>query len=146
MKECDAEISAIVKEQQKLQHKITDANVKRKKLENEIKRMEMEQKDCSLKVDKLLERHSWIVAEKQLFGKSGTDYDFSSRDPRKSREELEKLQAEQSGLEKRVNKKVIVMFEKAEDEYNDLLSKKVIEELDEKKKETLKVTWVKVTS
>ncbi|XP_058106718.1 structural maintenance of chromosomes protein 2-2-like [Magnolia sinica] len=59
-------------------------------------------------------------------------------------------------LEKRVNKKVMAMFEKAEDEYNDLLSKKniiendkpkikkVIEELDEKKKETLKVTWVKV--
>ncbi|XP_058073033.1 uncharacterized protein LOC131221735 isoform X1 [Magnolia sinica] len=59
-------------------------------------------------------------------------------------------------LEKRVNKKVMVMFEKVEDEYNDLLSnkniiendkskiKKVIEELDEKKKETLKVTWVKV--
>ncbi|XP_058074967.1 structural maintenance of chromosomes protein 2-1-like isoform X2 [Magnolia sinica] len=118
--------------------------------------MEMEQKDCSLKVDKLLERHSWIAAEKQLFGKSGTDYDFSSHDPRKSREELKKLQAEQSGLEKRVNKKVMAMFEKAEDEYNDLLSKKniiendkskikkVIEELDEKKKETLKVTWVKV--
>lgn len=74
----------------------------------------------------------------------------------------------------------MAMFEKAEDEYNDLISKKniievskhcfsinvcnyisftyfdhftqndkskiklVIEELDEKKKETLKVTWVKV--
>ncbi|XP_058092228.1 structural maintenance of chromosomes protein 2-2-like isoform X2 [Magnolia sinica] len=115
--------------------------------------MEIEQKDFSLKVDKLLERHSWIAAEKQLFGKSGTDYDFSSRDHRKSREELEKLQAEQFGLEKRVNRKVMAMFEKAEDEYNDSLSKKniieskikkVIEELDEKKKETLKVTWVKV--
>ncbi|XP_058092229.1 structural maintenance of chromosomes protein 2-2-like isoform X3 [Magnolia sinica] len=59
-------------------------------------------------------------------------------------------------LEKRVNRKVMAMFEKAEDEYNDSLSKKniiendkskikkVIEELDEKKKETLKVTWVKV--
>ncbi|KAK1554657.1 hypothetical protein Q3G72_015388 [Acer saccharum] len=55
-----------------------------------------------------------------------------------------------------VNKKVMTMFEKAEDEYNDLMSKKsiiendkskikkVIEELDEKKKETLKVTLVKV--
>ncbi|KAM7472392.1 hypothetical protein LguiA_010575 [Lonicera macranthoides] len=61
-------------------------------------------------------------------------------------------------LEKRVNKKVMAMFEKAEDEYNDLISKKniiendkskikmVIEELDEKKKETLKVTWVKVNN
>lgn len=58
--------------------------------------MEMEQKDCSLKVQKLLEKHSWITAERQLFGKTGTDYDFSSRDPRKAIEELEKLQIEQS--------------------------------------------------
>jgi hypothetical protein len=32
-------------------------------------------------------------------------------------------------LEKRVNKKVMVMFEKAEDEYNDLMSKKNIIEV-----------------
>jgi len=59
--------------------------------------MEMEQKDCSVRVDKLIEKHAWIASEKQLFGRSGTDYDFSSCDPSKSREELEKLQAEQSG-------------------------------------------------
>ncbi|KAJ0988950.1 hypothetical protein J5N97_007306 [Dioscorea zingiberensis] len=156
MKECDSQIGCIVKEQQKLQQKLSDASVEMKKMENEVKRMEMEQKDCSLKVDKLLEKYVWIATEKQLFGKSGTDYDFSTRDPYKSREELDKLQAEQSSLEKRVNKKVMTMFEKAEDEYNDLISKKniiendkakikmVIEELDEKKKETLEVTWIKV--
>ena len=32
-------------------------------------------------------------------------------------------------MEKRVNKKVITMFEKAEDEYNDLMSKKRIIEV-----------------
>ncbi|KAF6164612.1 hypothetical protein GIB67_032840, partial [Kingdonia uniflora] len=158
MQECDSQINSIFKQQQKLQNKLGDANLEKKRMENEVKRMELEQKDCSLKVDKLLEKHSWIGAEKQLFGRSGTDYDFSSRDPHKAREELEKLQSEQSSLEKRVNKKVMAMFEKAEDEYNDLISKKniiendkskirmVIEELDEKKKETLKVTWVKVNT
>ncbi|KAF3433156.1 hypothetical protein FNV43_RR24258 [Rhamnella rubrinervis] len=158
MKECDSQISCILKEQQRLQNKLSETNLERKKLENEVKRMEMEQKDCSLKVDKLIEKHAWITSEKQLFGKNGTDYDFTSRNPSKAREELEKLQTEQSGLEKRVNKKVMAMFEKAEDEYNDLMSKKniiendkskikkVIEELDEKKKETLKVTWVKVNN
>ncbi|KAI8032234.1 Structural maintenance of chromosomes protein 2-1 [Camellia lanceoleosa] len=158
MKECDAQISCIIREQQELQCKISETNLERKKMENEVKRMEMEQKDCSLKVEKLIEKHAWITSEKQLFGKSGTDYDFESRDPRKARDAFEKLQAEQSGLEKRVNKKVMAMFEKAEDEYNDLISKKniiendkskikmVIEELDEKKKETLKVTWVKVNN
>lgn len=59
--------------------------------------MEMEQKDCSLKVDKLIEKHSWVTSEKQLFGKTGTDYDFTSRNPGKAREELQKLQSEQSG-------------------------------------------------
>lgn len=62
-----------------------------------MKRLEIEQKDCYLKVDKLLEKHGWIAAEKQLFGKSGTDYDFAARDAKKSREELENLQAEQTG-------------------------------------------------
>ncbi|GAB2265441.1 Structural maintenance of chromosomes protein 2-2 [Dionaea muscipula] len=158
MKECDSQISALSKEQQKLQSRLSELSLERKKLENEVKRLEMEQKDCSLKVDKLIEKHAWIASERQLFGRSGSDYDFTSRDPIKSREDLEKLQAEQSSLEKRVNKKVMTMFEKAEEEYNDLISKKniiendkakikkVIEELDEKKKETLKVAWVKVTN
>ncbi|KAF3619865.1 Structural maintenance of chromosomes protein 2-1 [Capsicum annuum] len=156
IKECDSQISSILKEQQRLQNKISETNLERKKMENEVKRMEMDQKDCSLKVEKLIEKHAWIASEKQLFGRSGTDYDFGSRDSRNARETFEKLQADQLGLEKRVNKKVMSMFEKAEDEYNDLMSKKniiendkskikkVIEELDEKKKETLKVTWEKV--
>ncbi|KAI3991267.1 hypothetical protein MKX01_034586 [Papaver californicum] len=61
MKECDSQISGIAKEQQNLQHKLSEANLERKKMENE-----------------------W------------TDYDFSSCNPHKSREELEKLQADQS--------------------------------------------------
>ncbi|KAL2540061.1 Structural maintenance of chromosomes protein 2-1 [Abeliophyllum distichum] len=156
IKEHDSQITSIVKEQQRLQHRMSETNLERKRLEKEVKRMETDQKDCALMVEKLIEKHPWIATEKQLFGRTGSDYDFASRDTCKAREEFEKLQAEQSGLEKRVNKKVMAMFEKAEDEYNDLLSKKniiendkskiklVIEELDEKKKETLKVTWVKV--
>ncbi|KAI7750267.1 hypothetical protein M8C21_031841 [Ambrosia artemisiifolia] len=156
--ECDSQISCILKDQQKHKNKIGDKTLERKKLENEVKRMETDRKECSLKVDKLIEKNCWITSEKHLFGRSGSDYDFTSRDPHKARDEFEKLQAEQAGLEKRVNKKVMAMFEKAEDEYNDLIAKKkiiendkskikmVIEELDEKKKETLKVTWVKVNS
>ncbi|KAL8539576.1 hypothetical protein ACS0TY_001256 [Phlomoides rotata] len=158
IKECDSQINAIVKEQQRIHHKVSEANLERKRMENEVKRMEMDQKDCSLKVDKLIEKHAWITSEKQLFGRAGSDYDFEACDTVKAREDFEKLQAQQSGLEKRVNKKVMAMFEKAEDEYNDLISKKniiendkskikmVIEELDEKKKETLKVTWARVNT
>ncbi|TYI72283.1 hypothetical protein E1A91_D07G050200v1 [Gossypium mustelinum] len=155
-KECDFQISSFIKEQQKLQLKLSDIKLERKRLVNEVKQTEREQKDCSMKVDKLIEKHAWVATERQFFGKGGTDYDFASCDPLKTREELDKLQAEQSSLGKRVNKKVVAMFEKAEDEYNNLMSKKntvendkskikkTLEELDEKKKETLKVTLVKV--
>ncbi|KAH9616078.1 hypothetical protein KSS87_006594 [Heliosperma pusillum] len=97
LKECDSQISHILKEQQKLQSKISDATLERKKMENEVRRMEEEQKDCSLKVAKLIEKHAWIASEKQLFGRKGSDYDFSSRDPHEARVELERLQTEQSG-------------------------------------------------
>jgi len=36
MKERDKEISAIIKEQQKLEHKITESNLERKRMENEV--------------------------------------------------------------------------------------------------------------
>lgn len=36
MKECDQEISAIIKEQQKLEHKISESNLERKRMENEV--------------------------------------------------------------------------------------------------------------
>ena len=36
MKECDSRISYIVKEQQKLQQRLSDANLERKKMENEV--------------------------------------------------------------------------------------------------------------
>lgn len=64
--------------------------------------METEQKDCSLKVQKLIEKHAWITSEKHLFGRSGTDYDFASRDPRIAMKDYEKLQAEQSGYDHHV--------------------------------------------
>ncbi|KAL3639861.1 Structural maintenance of chromosomes protein 2-2 [Castilleja foliolosa] len=78
----------------------------------------------------IFEKHAWIASEKQLLGRAGSDYDFDSRDPHKATDDFGKLQAAQSGLEKRVNKKVMAMFEKAEDEYNDLISKKNIIEND----------------
>lgn len=36
LRECDAQISSILKEQQTLQHKITESNLERKKMENEV--------------------------------------------------------------------------------------------------------------
>ena len=105
----------------------------------------------------LREEHPWIDAEERYFGEADGDYDFEARDPVAATEELAKAESEQASLAKRINKKVIAMFDKAEAEFKALQEKRrivlndrskieaVIGELDEKKKEALKVTWEKVT-
>jgi structural maintenance of chromosome 2 len=57
--------------------------------------MEKEQSECGRTVEKLQEMHPWIITEKQLFNKPGTDYDFSTREYESARQELELLQTEQ---------------------------------------------------
>ncbi|KAI8007295.1 Structural maintenance of chromosomes protein 2-2 [Camellia lanceoleosa] len=58
--------------------------------------VEVGNRNQSVIVKKLIEKHAWITLEKHRFGRSGTDYDFASRDPHTAREDFEKLQAEQS--------------------------------------------------
>ena len=92
------------------------------------------------------------------FGAAGGDYDFAARDPSAAAAELAAAEETQASLGKRVNKKVIAMFDKAEAEFKALQEKRrivlndrskiesVIRELDEKKKEALRVTWTKVNA
>lgn len=106
-----------------------------------------------------LERdYPWIRTEIEHFGKPGGDYDWVNNDAVAVFKDYEKASATIEGLSKKVNKKVMQMFEKAEQEYNELKRKKdvvendkvkieqVMDELDEKKKEALQTTWRKVTA
>lgn len=130
--------------------------MERKKIEHKISRFEKEQGQAQQKVEELLRAHSWIEKEKKFFGRANTDYDFSARDVDECQHRLVSLSDEQSRLGKNINKKVMGMYEKAEQEYQELMNKKaiiekdkkkiedVIAELDEKKSEALKKTWAKV--
>merc|ERR1712113_634030 len=102
------------------------------------------------------QEHAWIEKEKNYFGKAGTDFDFEANDYQENKKRLDSLDTQQKKLSKNINKKAMAMFEKAEQEYKDLLQKRdiilndkckieqVIRDLDEKKLETLRRTWVKV--
>jgi len=79
-------------------------------------------------------QHQWIGTEKQFFGKPKTDYDFQAQDPEKAEKRLLTLQEEQDALSKSINKKVMSMFEKAEQEFQDLKHKKKIIENDKANK------------
>eukprot|EP00899_Mesostigma_viride_P003874 jgi/Mesvir1/13488/Mv16537-RA.1 len=156
LKECDAEVAALTKAKGKLGKRITDLNLDAKKVEHKLKKMEADQRQSSLVVARLLEEHPWIPSERPLFGKPGSDYDFNARSPEESRAQLEEATKQQESLSKRVNKRVMSMFDKAEQEAQDLMAKKntvlrdkrkieeVINELDEKKREALQRTWEKV--
>ena len=149
-------IQELIHENDKHQKRVGDADLELKTLEHNISRFESSRKDASRFVQKMLSQHAWISAEKQFFGVAKTDYDFSSTNPAEANKRLGQLQEEQDRLTKSLNKKVMSMFEKAEQEYKELMHKKtiiendkskieaVIAELDEKKNEALSTTWQKV--
>jgi len=155
--ECDKEISNLLKRKSKLENVAMDQGVEMKKLEHKIARLEKEAEDAKTHVEYLHKEHQWISSEMALFGQAGGDYDFKKRSPSQAQAELADCEEAQATLGKRVNKKVIAMFDKAESEFKDLQEKrrivlndrskiqKVITELDEKKREALQLTWEKVT-
>ena len=154
---CDVEISKLLKRKAKLEAAAQEHGLEMKKLEYQITRHENEAKDAEAHLDNLKKEHQWIASESALFGQSGGDYDFKKRSPSQAQAELAECEEAQATLGKRVNKKVIAMFDKAEAEFKELQEKrrivlndrskiqKVITELDEKKREALQLTWEKVT-
>ena len=154
---CDKEISQLLKRKAKLESVAMDQGVEMKKLEHRVARLVKDAEDAVAHLKSLKNEHQWVVGECALFGKSGGDYDFKKRSPAEAQAELAACEEEQASLGKRVNKKVIAMFDKAEAEFKELQEKrrivlndrskiqKVITELDEKKREALQLTWEKVT-
>ncbi|CAL6328318.1 unnamed protein product [Bathycoccus prasinos] len=158
LRETDDEIASLRKQRSKLEQKHMDESVEAKKLNFKIDQFAKAASDAQSRFHLLEKEHPWATEhERQLFGKEGTEYDFSKRDVKKAQKQLQEAEETQKQLGKRVNKKVIAMFDKAEQEFKQLQEKrrivlndrskieKVIHELDEKKRETLELVWQKVT-
>ncbi|CAM9698542.1 unnamed protein product [Chrysoparadoxa australica] len=152
----DSELKALRKERDTVAKKAEKAALELKKLQHKLQRFMKDSADSSKHLSQMLKKYTWIENEKQYFGVEGSGYDFTVKDPEKASQRLKSLQAEQAGLSKKINKKVMGMIEKAEDEYKELVHKKkviendkakienVISELDQKKNQALQTTWVKV--
>ena len=158
LRETDNEIASLRKQKSKLEQKHLDESVEAKKLNFKIDQFAKAASDANARFHLLEKEHPWATEhERKLFGKEGTEYDFSKRDVKKAQKQLQEAEETQKQLGKRVNKKVIAMFDKAEAEFKQLQEKrrivlndrskieKVIYELDEKKRETLELVWQKVT-
>merc|ERR1719252_548959 len=127
----------------KVDHVIQQAKHGLQRAKDEIKRLEAE--------------NPFINTDKEFFGKEGTEYDFQARDVSVETAKLEQMKIEQKALGNSVNKKVVGMYEKAEEEHRDLCNKReiilqdkgkikeVIDDLDRKKTEAIKKTYEHVS-
>jgi len=106
--------------------------VELKQVDHQIQRFHKEQKDTLKLIENLEHKFPWIETDKSLFGKEGTDYDFKANDPSEASLSLTKIQEELSKLSRSINKKVMAMLEKAEQDFEDLIKKKTRVEDDKK--------------
>jgi len=156
LRDLDENLSALSKELSDNKKITEEKELEQKRLNFKLQQLEKEDKEAGGTVERMEQEYAWIEKDRAHFGKPGTDYDFEANDYAQSKERFGKLATQQSRLSKSINKKAMAMFEKAEQEYKDLLEKRetikndkkkiemVIKDLDKKKIETLKKTWAKV--
>jgi len=147
----------LAKEIAQLSKAVTDAQLEAKKGTGALARAQSDKTDAHKALVRLEKEFDWLAAEKHLFGVAGGEYDFASAEgsahSKAQLERLSELQAEQDALSRRINKKVMGMFERAESEAAELNSKRaiiledkaqietVMRELDVEKTRTLTATW-----
>jgi structural maintenance of chromosome 2 len=152
----DNQLAKLSKHKAKLVKDINESELELKKLAHKIGRVKTDAEDAAKRVEKMMKEFDWIAAERHQFNVKNGDFDFEANDPKKAQIRLTDLKTQQEKLGKTINKKVMGMFEKAEQEYNDLLKKRdiiekdkkkieeVMSELDIKKNQALETTWKKV--
>eukprot|EP01105_Mastigella_eilhardi_P016332 TRINITY_DN3726_c0_g1_i4.p2 TRINITY_DN3726_c0_g1~~TRINITY_DN3726_c0_g1_i4.p2 ORF type:complete len:595 (-),score=219.64 TRINITY_DN3726_c0_g1_i4:2187-3971(-) len=128
-----------------------------KKVEHLLQNLEKEREQLQKSVKEKEASHSWIKADKHLFGKAGTEYHFGdAKVMAEVKQRYAQLLADQEKLSKTVNRKVLAMYESTEDKCKDLVEKREIIEkdkqqiqatitkLDRNKNEALKTTYEQV--
>ncbi|KAG8464835.1 hypothetical protein KFE25_010203 [Diacronema lutheri] len=138
--------------------RVAERRLEAKKCEQRLQRARRDADAARGACDELRAAHAWISIDEPHFGRVGSDYDFAARDVSKAAERLRTLRREHEALSKRVNKKALAMFERAEAEHDELVRKQqivcadkgkieaVIAQLDKKKKEALEKTYAKVNA
>merc|ERR1719401_2432770 len=156
LKELDESLASLATESSTNRQQREEKELEQKRVRHKIEQLQKDDKEAGNVVLRMEREHPWIEKDKNIFGKKGTDFDFEANDYGENKKRCDELEKQQNRLSKNINKKAMVMFEKAEQEYKDLLEKReiilndkkkiemVIKDLDKKKVETLKKTWAKV--
>mmetsp|Transcript_33990 Transcript_33990/g.79502 ORF Transcript_33990/g.79502 Transcript_33990/m.79502 type:complete len:1210 (-) Transcript_33990:177-3806(-) len=152
----DATLGSLSQELATIAQQREEKELEQKRITHKIQQVQKDDKEVHVVVARLEKENPWLEKEKHLFGKKGTDFDFQANNPDEAKGRLNDMESQQKKLSKNINKKAMAMFDKAEQEYKDLLEKRdiilndkkkieeVIVDLDHKKTETLRRTWQKV--
>ncbi|CAM9462827.1 unnamed protein product [Phaeothamnion confervicola] len=147
---------ALAKERRELADGLEAAGEEQKEHARQAKESGRKSANAAHQRKVLLHNHKWIQQDQRFFGSAGTDFDFSGYEYEKETQEVDDLRQSQKDKERTINKKVVGLIEKLEKEYEELVRKrgiivndkakieKVIDNLNDKKKEALQTTWVKV--
>eukprot|EP01129_Flabellula_baltica_P007646 TRINITY_DN2988_c0_g1_i1.p1 TRINITY_DN2988_c0_g1~~TRINITY_DN2988_c0_g1_i1.p1 ORF type:complete len:1181 (-),score=346.90 TRINITY_DN2988_c0_g1_i1:34-3576(-) len=154
----DSRISNLIDQRDSCNKNLEDMNLELKKLKHKLETFNQSKDKARKKVRNMREKHEWIAQEEEFFGQENGDYDFTKYRISEIEDRLKTLEEEQNKLSKRINKKVTSLFEKAEQEYSELIEKKdqieadkaqiekFIDELDKKKNRAVRVTYEKVNN
>ncbi|KAI8451653.1 hypothetical protein BY996DRAFT_7280118 [Phakopsora pachyrhizi] len=122
-------------------------------LKHKIESLGRERKAAREAMERVEHTHEWVLGVKKLFGQPGSEYDFSSYRMKEKQAELDRLEADQHKMRKKVNPKVLHMIDSVEKKERDLKTmhstvikdkgkiEETIARLDEYKLEALTKAW-----
>ena len=154
--EQDVELKKLQKIVSKNEKEYGQMDLNCSKLQNELKNLSETIKNSKKQIDRMLTSYDWLRQEAMDEAAMREQYDLSEENLSSIASKSAALKEQQSALNNKINHKVMSMFERAENEYRDLIKKReiirndkkkiesVIRELDKKKEDTLESTYKKV--
>ncbi|KAL0480513.1 structural maintenance of chromosome [Acrasis kona] len=145
----DQERSELRSQRELLAKRSTDLSVQYNLMDRNHKQLQERLEKAILLSDQIRQQHAWVKSNHH-------PYDFTKETLQQALDKLTNAQQERGKTGRSVNKKAMAMYDKAEKEYNDLISKRgivesdkqkieqVIVELDDKKRVAIQKTWSKV--
>ncbi|RSH91525.1 Structural maintenance of chromosomes protein 2 [Saitozyma podzolica] len=152
----DNELADLERDLKAKKQEIVDAELALKKLDHDIGLVAKEKSSAEGLKENLEKQFTWIVDEHQFFGKPGTPYDFKGVNLPQAREQCRELEAQQKGMGRKINTKVMNMIDNVEKKEQALkkmmatvlkdksMIEDTIAELDRYKRDALAKTWEKV--
>ncbi|XP_054275835.1 structural maintenance of chromosomes protein 2 [Macrosteles quadrilineatus] len=152
----NSEIQATQKHKASLEKEVSEMQLQVIELQHKITKLKSDSGSTKDKLNDFLKAYEWIETDRQFFGQPDGMYDFKASDPHEAQKRLARLKETKEKLSRTVNARAVNLLGKEEEQYNEVMRKKgivekdkqkivdLIKELDEKKKEALRLAWKQV--